>query len=190
MLPVAGLLDAGEAVIRVHMTGTGAIAQLADRVKNGRRILGLFVWPLFVVIRMTGCTIGAIGRRSPGRHLAVAAMAIHTAHIGTVIPRITGGDVPIICRYPGLRGVTVIALLGGNEVIIVFADGRYAVMTAVTNGIGDTVVKGRRHPGAGAVTGIAFRRGLHMVAGLARSGHAIVATATGTRDAVVIKAGG
>ncbi len=98
MFPVARFLDGGKTAVGVLMTGTRTVAQLANRVINGRRVFGLLMLVRLIVGRMTARAIGAIGRRWPGHHFTVATMAIDTAHVGAVIPRIVGGEMLIIHR--------------------------------------------------------------------------------------------
>jgi len=98
MFPTACFLDGGKAVVGVLVTSTRTVAQFTHRVINGRRVFGLFVLVHLIVGRMTTRAIGTVGRRWPGHYFAVAAMTINTAHIGAVIARIIGREVPVVHR--------------------------------------------------------------------------------------------
>ena len=165
VFPATRFLDGSKTAVGVLMAGTRTIAQLTYRIINGRRILGLLVLVRLVVGRMTTRTTGTIGRRWPGHDFTIATMTIDTAHVGTVIPRIIGGEVPISHRQPGLCRVAVGTLLGRNEMIIILANGRRTVMTAVTNRIGVAMVEARRHPSVSAMTDVTFPHGLDVVSG-------------------------
>lgn len=75
MLPRSEIADGCQRRIAVYMTGTGAIAQFAHRVACARAVdLSMFI--TFIVIGVTACAIGLIGRELPDIVFIVAPMAV------------------------------------------------------------------------------------------------------------------
>lgn len=79
-------LNRRKRIIRVTMTGAGAIAQLARGVENPRTIY-LLVGPRSVVTRMTAAAVWLKRREPPGHKLCVALMAIGAREVIAVILR-------------------------------------------------------------------------------------------------------
>ena len=135
MLPVARLFDRGKAAIGIHVTGSGAIAQLTYSVINGIGFVGFFMRTPFPVIRMATCTIRLVGRCLPHRSFTIPSMAARACK-ASVAAWVARGDMIVAHRCPALRGMTGIALSGGNEMVAGLARGRDAIVTAVANTTG------------------------------------------------------
>lgn len=90
MVTVTPILDGGEGVVRIYMTGPGTVTQFGNGIADGSRCLRFLVWIGPVVTGMAAGAIGLILGITPGNDLAVGGMTAGACQISTVITRIIG----------------------------------------------------------------------------------------------------
>src|SRR5712671_337206 len=151
-----GLRDRRQFRVRIYVTGTGAVLQLADVVFHS---VGSLV--VAVGLERAGVTAAApwpIGRKLPGRLVGVGRVTGRARRRAAMVAGILGRGV-----YEGHRGPVRIAVTGravqrGCHVIGNLARGRRAVVAALTVAGNSGVIEPGRGPGQRTVAGTAFLR--------------------------------
>lgn len=132
MLAIARSSDRSQRSVRIDMTRTRTVAQLADRVLG--HIIDLGVRTGFIVVRMTAGAGRSIRGIAPGSCIGVGGMAADAgqAQPRVVVTRIFTGSMRKGQRRPRRGGVTDNALTRGGHVSAVLAGRRGAVMACST----------------------------------------------------------
>ena len=176
-----GLRDGRQLCIGIDVTGTGAVLQLADVVRQPLHglcmSLGLECTP------MAAAAAGPVGCELPRRLVRVGGVATGATRGAAMLARKFRR-----CMRKGHRRPVWVAMARGTvqgrrHVIGDFPHGRSAVVATVAIGRDSRVIEARRAPGQGAVARTALLRGRYVIARQRRGLHARVTTAAGVGSA-------
>ena len=122
-------LNCCQVTVRVNVTGTSTVSELAYRIAH-IRVLVLLMRPGFIVARVATSAIRFECRILPDNDFRVALVALGTLQVVSMILRLIGQrSVAVVRGSPCVRVVARIALLRGTKVIRVLADCYNTIVT-------------------------------------------------------------
>jgi len=125
-------LNRRQITIRIDVTSTGTVSELAYRVADVR-ILVLLVRIGLVVARMTAGTIRFECRILPDNDFRVTLVAFCTLQVASVVLRLVRQrGMAIVCGHPRIGVVARITLQRSVEMVRVLADRCHTVVTGRT----------------------------------------------------------